>query len=184
MYQYFCMHLFVYFYPSILIQKWELKNEEKTLPIKKSDEVALFGYTQIDTLITGGGSAAINEDTRYRTVRIQQGFTNAGIALNNDVKAFYNSGSGEVLLSSSLIEKAAKSSDIAIYVVRKSSSEWEDRDPNTNEYGYYLTETVLNNISSVSSAFHAQGKKLVVGEMRTWTEECFNKHTCFTICGI
>jgi len=26
--------------------------------------------------------------------------------------------------------------------------------------------------------------ELVVGEMRTWAEECFNKHTCFTICGI
>ena len=60
-----------------------LKNNDKTLPIKKSHEVALFGYTQIDTLITGGGSAAINEDTRYRTVRIQQGFTNAGCVSQN-----------------------------------------------------------------------------------------------------
>lgn len=139
-----------------------LKNNDKTLPIKKSDEVALFGYPQIDTLITGGGSAAINEDTRYRTVRIQQGFTNAGIALNNDVKAFYNSGSGEVLLSSSLIDNASKASDIAMYVVRKSSSEWQDRGPNTNEYGYYLTETIEQNMIAISNAFHAQGKKLVV----------------------
>lgn len=137
-----------------------LKNEN-ALPIQKTDTVALFGEKHKDTLITGGGSAAINADTRYRSISIRDGFANAGIALNSMVSSLYN-GAGEPNITEAQAAEAAKTSDVAFYVVMKTSAEWGDRKPTREDMGYYIREVQLNNIKRISAAFRKEGKKLIV----------------------
>lgn len=136
-----------------------LKNDS-ALPIKPTDQVALFGKAQNDKDLTGGGSAAINAENFNTYATIKDGFTNAGIPLNNTVSDMFSI--SEAAVTSELAQAAAIESGVAVYAVKKTSSEWADRAPDTSEMGYYLDFQTILNIKTVAESFHARGKKLVV----------------------
>ncbi len=63
-----------------------LKNEDNCLPLKEGEQVALFGRTQFDTVIGGGGSgASFSAGTLYIVDELEK----AGLILEPQVKQFY-----------------------------------------------------------------------------------------------
>ena len=140
--------------------------------------MALFGNTALELIAGGTGSGDVN---RMYTVSLADGMFHAGYDLNTDV---YNSYTNylvtekakkgkkniisamapqapipEMSISEDLVRKAADQSEIAIINIGRNAGENNDRKV---EDDYLLTATELALINSVSSAFHAKNKKVVV----------------------
>ena len=156
-----------------------LKNESKTLPIAIGSSVALFGNNQLDLVAGGTGSGDVN---KMYVVPFAEGLFKAGYALNTDLYLTYSNyltaenakrpkrtlmeelmspivPIQEMNISEEQINKAAKSSSIAIIAIGRNAGEGNDRKVKDD---YYLTEKETNLIKSVAAAFHAQNKKVVV----------------------
>lgn len=156
-----------------------LKNEEKTLPISAGTNVALFGNNQMELIAGGTGSGDVN---KMYTVTLSEGLFKAGYALNTDLYRAYTTYVAdefsrrpkrtlmeelmsptipipEMSVSDELIKKAAASTSIAIIAIGRNAGEGNDR-KTINDY--YLSEKEMELINKVSTAFHAQGKKVAV----------------------
>ncbi len=156
-----------------------LKNNSSSLPIKPGTQIALFGNNQQDLVAGGTGSGDV---TKMYTVSLAEGLFKAGYALNTDIFRTYSEYMRvekakqpnrtliedlmspikpieEMNCSNEMIRKAALQSNIAVIAIGRNAGEGNDR----KELGdYYLTEKEKALIKTVSNAFHAQKKKVVV----------------------
>lgn len=130
-----------------------LKNDG-ALPIK-SGKIAICGTE--DIYIGGKGSSEV---VPYHTVNFSEGLTNAGFTC-------------ESFLNASDIN--ANSFDAAIYIISRSSTEGADME----EKLFNLTKYESNNLKTISEAFRALGKKVIVVinsgnpiETASWIELC------------
>jgi len=156
-----------------------LKNESKVLPIDLGTNIAVFGNNALDLVAGGTGSGDVN---RMYTVPLADGLFHAGYTLNANVYSAYSNYVAaelakkpkrslmeelmspaspiiEMTASNDLIQKAAIQSSIAIISIGRNAGEGNDRKVVDD---YTLTEKELALIKSVSVAFHANNKKVVV----------------------
>lgn len=157
-----------------------LKNNFQTLPIASGiKKIALFGNNGYD-LITGGlGSGDVN--CKYR-VSLVQGFINAGYSIDEELLKLYNDHitdyktknpkkgilqeyknptppAPEFELYKELLNRKVATSDIAVFAIGRRIGEGNDGKVNGN---FYLTEAEISAIKSVSEAYHARNKKVIV----------------------
>ncbi len=155
-----------------------LKNEGEALPVKPGTSVALFGNNALELIAGGTGSGDVS---RMYTVSLADGMFHAGYSLNTNVYATYTNYLAaekakkakknivsamaaqvpipEMSISEDLVREAADQSEIAIIAIGRNAGENNDRKVADD---YLLTATELALINSVSSAFHAKNKKVVV----------------------
>lgn len=155
-----------------------LKNEGEALPVKPGTTVALFGNNTLELIAGGTGSGDVSS---MYTVPLADGMFHAGYSLNTDVYNTYTNYLAtekakspkqsiiaamapqkpipEMSISEDLVRKAADQSSIAIISIGRNAGENNDRKV---EDDYQLTATELALINSVSGAFHAKNKKVVV----------------------
>ena len=159
-----------------------LKNSNNTLPLHSSDKkIAAFGNASYETFSGGTGSGDVNE---AYTISISQGLLNAGLEVQktmalqyqefiNDEKANQPKPTDPLmallmppppipdmavdLLSVKLL---AKESDLAIITVGRNAGEGGDR--KNVEGDFKLSQNEFDLIKRVTSAFHAEGKKVIV----------------------
>ncbi|MDW6004654.1 beta-glucosidase [Vibrio mangrovi] len=154
-----------------------LKNKDAVLPVAATQQIASFGITQVNTLKGGTGSGDVHPN---HVTRVIDGLA-AQFPMNQDLVSFYNDyfeenkvvttdgmGMSEIVLCEepsvaelgAQISNAAQSSDVAMITLGRMAGEAADRQVERGDY--LLTEKELDLISSVSTAFHAQNKKVVV----------------------
>ncbi len=151
-----------------------LKNSQASLPLVKGSKVASFGITQINTLKGGAGSGDVN--AAY-TVNVVDGLAQQ-FAVDAGLKDFYRTffeanktssdfggistvvSCPEPALSSSDINDYAQSNDVAVITLGRNSMQGVDRQNVKGDY--QLSDVERNLIENVTTAFHAQGKKVVV----------------------
>jgi beta-glucosidase len=152
-----------------------LKNEGSVLPLAKGKKVAVFGNTSYALIAGGTGSGDVH---KAYTVMLPQGLANAGIKVQAelaktyadyivDAKAKQPKNANFFLAPppipeldvTSLVEKEADGADAAIITLGRNAGEGVDRKV---ENDFTLTDAEKTLITSVSNAFHAKGKKVVV----------------------
>lgn len=156
-----------------------LKNEGRVLPVEPGTAVAIFGNNALDLVAGGTGSGDVN---RMYTVPLADGMFRAGYALNTDLYRAYAQYIAaenakkpkrtlmeelmspakpivEMNISEDMIRKAADQSAIAIVSIGRNAGEGNDRKVADD---YTLTDKEQALIKSVSAAFHAKNKKVVV----------------------
>lgn len=154
-----------------------LKNNGGALPLSAGagKNLALYGLNQNNPLAFGGGSGQV---TCSGVVSLAQGFDNASIALEPATRALYSGANSEVAITAQQAQQAASSSATqeAVITIGRSSAEGTDRTPTKGSY--YLSDAEQSLIDTVSTAFHAAGKKVVVVlniagviEMKSWQDK-------------
>lgn len=151
-----------------------LKNSQASLPLARGSRVASFGITQINTLKGGAGSGDVN--AAY-TVNVVDGLAQQ-FAVDAQLQQFYqrffeanktSSDFGgistvvscpEPALSPSEINDYAASNDVAIITLGRNAQQGQDRQNGKGDY--LLSDLELSLITQVSTAFHGQGKRVVV----------------------
>ena len=155
-----------------------LKNENSALPfLSDIKKVAAFGNTSYDIIIGGTGSGDVNE---AYSVSLIEGLQNAGLTVNDNLNSLYTAylkaakegkkrsrgfmmGSvpiAELGINSDLTASMANVADAAIITIGRNSGEGIDR--SASEGDFLLTATERDLIKSVTDAFHAKQKKVVV----------------------
>lgn len=152
-----------------------LKNDNHTLPLENIGKVALFGISSYDFIPGGTGSGDVN---RAYTVSPAEGLKNARVQPEEELANLYNryiekeksllmlTAFGEpvqriqeMTINDSIAKALALTQDIAIITLGRLSGEFYDRNL-TNDFLLSKTERQL--IEKVCTAFHAQGKKIIV----------------------
>jgi beta-glucosidase len=152
-----------------------LKNNNQVLPIGKGKTVAAFGNFTYNLISGGTGSGDVNE---AYTISLPEGLKNANISLNDALKSAYEShiqsekakapakksffdpppSIVEMPISSSQLD-AYTASDVALITIGRIAGEGYDRQTAND---YYLSDIEKALITTVSTAFHAKGKKVIV----------------------
>lgn len=157
-----------------------LKNEAQTLPLSANvKKVAAFGNYSYKIIVGGTGSGMVNNEY---SISLAQGLENAGYEMDETLKGKYleylklgkprnlkadslitampkpDSILGELPIDRRLIERNAEESDIAMVSIMRVFGEGGDRKLET----FYLTKEEEELLKSVSEAFRAKGKKVVV----------------------
>ena len=156
-----------------------LKNDAKTMPVALGSSIALFGINQLDLVAGGTGSGDVN---KMYVVPLTDGLFRAGYNLNSDLYRSYSSYMvaenakrpkrtlmeelmspnvpiQEMVVADDAVVKAAKESSIAFIAIGRNAGEGNDRKVQDD---YTLTQKEIDLIKSVSRAFHAQNKKVIV----------------------
>ncbi len=156
-----------------------LKNESNCLPLTLGTSVALFGNNQVDLVAGGTGSGDVN---KMYVVPFADGLFRAGYSLNSSLYRSYsnyvsdenakkpkrsfmeemmspNIPIQEMVIGLDAVVKAANESSVAIIAIGRNAGEGNDRKVQGD---YTLTQKELDLIKSVSTAFHAQNKKVIV----------------------
>nr|WP_321412444.1 glycoside hydrolase family 3 N-terminal domain-containing protein [uncultured Carboxylicivirga sp.] len=157
-----------------------LENKAKTLPFSVSN-AAVFGTTSYDFIAGGTGSGDVNE---AYTVSLMDGLINANISADNDLTSIYteyikkerakgNKSDNwltillggkipveEMEVTPLLAEKMAAVNEIALITIGRNAGEGGDRE--AVEGDFYLSSTEIKMVKTVTEAFHAAGKKVVV----------------------
>ena len=156
-----------------------LKNDAKSLPLTLGSSVALFGINQLDLIAGGTGSGDVN---KMYTVPLADGLFRAGYTLNSNLLITYSNYMAaeyakrpkrtlmeelmspvvpiqEMTIGADAVAKAANESSVAIIAIGRNAGEGNDRKVKDD---YALTEKEIALIKSVSKAFHAQNKKVIV----------------------
>jgi beta-glucosidase len=153
-----------------------LHNEAKTLPLAAGRQLALFGNTSYSLIAGGTGSGDVN---RAYTVSLAQGLSGAGYTVASapsqayaqylqaekaklpKKKSFFDPLPviAELLPDAALLAQQAQVTDVAIVTLGRSAGEGGDRQV-ANDFDLTAAEQAL--LKQVSTAFHAQGKKVVV----------------------
>ena len=146
-----------------------LENNDNTLPMAKTGNVALFGVGSYQTVKGGTGSGNVNN--RY-AISVRQGLEDAGYGVTTSpayydaMKAAYDTKYGaanaggfgpsvdyssvEQLLTRTSVKPTAPT-DTAIFVVARNSGEGSDRKPGAGDYE--LTDTELNDIQLIGQTY-------------------------------
>jgi beta-glucosidase len=145
------------------------------LPLKKKN-IALFGNTSYAFIAGGTGSGDVN---KAYTISLLDGLKNGGYVLNNDLKQKYETyiasekakqikpkgifgvapPIAEYAIDKSYVEELAKNTDVAVITLGRNAGEGTDRKVE-NDFNLTDKEHVL--IQTISNAFHAQNKKVIV----------------------
>ena len=156
-----------------------LLRNEGVLPLKDVKKVALYGSTSIEFVAGGTGSGDVN---KAYVVNMKDALEGAGFELDAPLMDFYQktidlaaanralTASGfswfmgspriaEPAVPQAAIENEAKSNDIAIVVLGRNAGEGADRKMMDD---FELTAIERELLQHVSTAFHTQGKKVVV----------------------
>lgn len=155
-----------------------LRNEAAALPIAATSKVASFGINQINTYKGGTGSGDVNAAS---TTTIARGLASR-FPVNDTLQTYYGDfyeankvyhegqfgakgyyTCDEATVSpelAALITTAAGEQDVAVISIGRQAGEGADRTDSKGDYLLGDDETAL--IDAVSTAFHAQGKKVVV----------------------
>lgn len=157
-----------------------LKNNNETLPFeRKVRNIALFGCTSYDFIAGGTGSGNVNH---AYTVSLLDGLKNAGYQIDEALKADYEQyieaenkkntpdssqpfsrfmpvpRPTELIPTTKVLSEQVAKADVALVTLGRTSGEFVDR----NVSDFELSEEELQLLKSVSQAFHAAGKKVVV----------------------
>ncbi|HUX83818.1 MAG TPA: glycoside hydrolase family 3 C-terminal domain-containing protein, partial [Chitinophagaceae bacterium] len=153
-----------------------LKNENNTLPFHGVKTIAVFGNTSHDLIAGGTGSGNVNKPF---VINLVPGLKNAGYqtigSLDSDYRHYIYTAEAarprprsffmlpppipEMIISPDEASQIAGESDIAVITIGRNAGEGADRKITDN---YYLTDREKDLIRTVTSAFHAQNKKVVV----------------------
>lgn len=154
-----------------------LKNKGNALPINPAagKNIALFGISSYDFISGGKGSGDVN--SAY-TVSLADGLQNAGISIDSTLQGTYLSyikdetaklppttmehpisRVSEMAVPVSVISGLASSQDAAVITIGRLSSEGIDRDVHDD---FLLSDTEKALVENVCTAFHSQGKKVIV----------------------
>jgi beta-glucosidase len=144
------------------------------LPLKKIENIALFGKTSYDFITGGTGSGEVNYQ---HAISLLEGLDKGGYKVSKQLESFYknmvdsifeNSESHkkfavinhpEIPLNKSEIQNYSRKTDVAIITIGRISGEGYDR----NEKDYFnLTDIEHQLISDVCEIFHAAKKKVIV----------------------
>ena len=159
-----------------------LKNSNNTLPLHSSNKkIAAFGNASYETFSGGTGSGDVNE---AYTISISQGLLNAGLEVQktmalqyqefiNDEKANQPKPTDPLMallmppppipdmaVDMLSVKLLAKESDLAIITVGRNAGEGGDRKNVAGDFK--LSPNEFDLIKRVTSAFHAEGKKVIV----------------------
>lgn len=155
-----------------------LKNDAAALPLKEKAKVATFGTTQINTLKGGTGSGDVNSAYISQIADAFKDKFELNQALTQYYKDYFDNNkqqtkaliggydfSDEPLVTDNkalqqLISESALNDDAAVITIGRQAGEGGDRTPSQGDY--LLTESELQTIDAVSSAFHAQNKPVTV----------------------
>jgi len=149
-----------------------LKNEVGTLPLKSVKNIAVFGNASYNTIAGGTGSGDVN---KAYVVSVVQGLLNAGYVPDAGIADTYANylkqekarapagrrapTPAEMIAGDDVIKAAAKSNNMALITIGRNAGEGADRNLQTN---YNLTDAEKQQIAAIASAFHQQGKKVVI----------------------
>ncbi|MGQ9621568.1 MAG: glycoside hydrolase family 3 C-terminal domain-containing protein [Bacteroidales bacterium] len=155
-----------------------LKNENSTLPFTSEvKKIAAFGNSSYEIITGGTGSGDVNE---AYSVALAEGLQNAGYTLNQNLTELYNGylkavkegrprGRGfmmgsvpvpEFTVNSDLVNSMVNVSDVALITIGRNSGEGADRKAEKGDF--YLTDTEIELIKTVSEIYHSKNKKVVV----------------------
>ncbi|MVN78155.1 beta-glucosidase [Hymenobacter sp. HMF4947] len=152
-----------------------LRNEAQALPLAAGRKVALFGNTSYNLIAGGTGSGDVN---RAYTISPAQGLREAGFAVDATLTDAYGQYLraekaklpktkglldpapviAEMAPSDALVQQA-QANDVALITIGRSAGEGGDRQV-ANDFDLTAAEQAL--LKQVSTAFRAQGKKVVV----------------------
>jgi beta-glucosidase len=154
-----------------------LKNEN-ALPLDAALNVALLGTTSYNFIAGGTGSGDVNE---AYTVSLEEGLANAGYEINSTAKAAYNTHKNanleafkkpegmdaifnpftppEMQYSKDQLDAIVASSDVGILTLGRNAGEGGDR---VEVDDFLLSQNEQDIIKTVTEAYHAAGKKLIV----------------------
>jgi beta-glucosidase len=153
-----------------------LRNQGAALPLAAGRKVALFGNASYNLIAGGTGSGDVN---RAYTISIAQGLTKAGFVANPTLSQTYDQyvkGEkakitkpkglldpapviAEMPLAAAQLDPAAQAADVAIVTLGRSAGEGGDRQVQDD---FTLTAAEQALLKQVSTAFHAQNKKVIV----------------------
>ncbi len=143
-----------------------LQNNGSALPLPADTSVAVFGNGAYKTVYGGAGSGSVSTNT---SVNIIDGIRRAdGLSLynaqNNPFKdCDYHDAmdpSKDVEVTEAYAREMASGADVALIVISRGSTEGADR---SNLKGdFLLNDTEAAMIDRISTAFHAEGKKVIV----------------------
>lgn len=168
-----------------------LENKDNALPLNNIRKAAVFGVTSYDLIAGGTGSGDVNH---AYVVSLIEGLEKAGIKPESSLRKDYEkylltetpklkqmawfmprNRVMEMGVDKARLQKLAKSQDIALLTIGKTSGEFVDRKLNGN---FNLTEEEQTLINDVCEAFHAEGKKVIiilnvcgVVETASWAEK-------------
>ncbi|HEY5507031.1 MAG TPA: glycoside hydrolase family 3 N-terminal domain-containing protein, partial [Paludibacter sp.] len=145
------------------------------LPLKKKN-IALFGNTSYAFIAGGTGSGDVN---KAYTISLLDGLKNGGYVLNNDLKQKYETyiasekakqikpkgifgvapPIAEYAIDKPYADELARNTDVAIVTIGRNAGEGADRKV---EDDFNLTDKEHVLIQTISNAFHAQNKKVIV----------------------
>lgn len=157
-----------------------LKNEDNILPFTyKSAPLAVFGVTSYDFISGGTGSGDVNETY---SISLIKGLTNSGFSIDTELEGLYKPFTiaqkemeikrrekegllatpkrlPELELNSAIVQNKANTSELALITIGRNAGGGDDRKVDED---FNLAQDEINLINTVSTAFHAQGKKVVV----------------------
>ena len=162
-----------------------LKNDG-TLPLKKDEELAVFGRCQLDWFYVGYGSGG-DVHPAWR-VNLMQGLRNAGQKLNEPLADRYASWCAdnppdpgwwghwpfyypEMELPEHEVREASKTARTALVVIGRAAG--EDRENRLEQGSYYLTEEERDILDMVTGAFSRVVVLMNIGSIMdmAWTED-------------
>lgn len=153
-----------------------LKNEARALPLAPRRKVALYGNAAYELVVGGTGSGDVHE---AYSVSLEQGLSSAGYAPDPALKDAYlrhiaaekekrpkNQNPfflppplAEMAVGAGDIERHAAEADVAVVTVGRNSGEFADRKV---EDDFTLSQTEHALLKTISEAFRARGKRVVV----------------------
>ena len=155
-----------------------LRNEDNTLPVASGKKVALYGISALDFVAGGTGSGDVN---KAYVVNMEEALTKAGFTLDKGLADYYKAyveydkaqqalaGAqnnwfsrrklAEIAIPENAINNEARANDLAVIVIGRNAGEGADRRM-VDDFDLTTIEREL--IRDVSTAFHTQGKKVVV----------------------
>ncbi len=153
-----------------------LRNQGAALPLAAGRKVALFGNTSYNLIAGGTGSGDVN---RAYTISIVQGLGQAGFVANPALSQLYTQYVkaekakitkpkglldpapviAEMPLAADQLQPAVQAADVAIVTLGRSAGEGGDRQVQDD---FTLTAAEQALLKQVSTAFHAQNKKVIV----------------------
>jgi beta-glucosidase len=153
-----------------------LKNERAALPLAPGRRIALFGNASYDLIVGGTGSGDVNE---AYSIAPAEGLVAAGYAIDSALREAYAQHIAaetakrppqplpfflpppipELPVGAGDVRRLSREADVAVITLGRNSGEFADR---SVEADLDLTELEQDLIRSVSAAFRAAGKQVVV----------------------